>query len=253
MTEPPSYPEPGSAPAYPPPAYPPQTYPAPANVPAYPPPSSPPVYPAVGHPGQPHPASYGYPAYVAPAPKPAFPHDRPRPYHQMLRTWTYAPWKSVVGIVVLLGGFLIAVPILALPVLFIAVAFQSGDYLDNITDAATLERVTPAAMLYLNATLGGAILLTWLIIRLLHGMRPRWLSSVVPKLRWNFLYACLGVSVAALAIAMIVGALLPSSSADAELGELNTLTASYAMVALVILLTTPFQAAGRSTSSVAIC
>ncbi|MFT4009167.1 MAG: CPBP family intramembrane metalloprotease [Nocardioidaceae bacterium] len=198
------------------------------------PPPGPPVYPV-----------YGYPA-VAPPPRPGFPHDRPRPYQQMLRTWTYAPWRSTVGIVVLLVGFIVAVPVLALPVLFVAVAFQSGDYWQNVSDAASMETITPAAMLYLNATLGGMILLAWLIIRVLHGMRPRWLASVTPRLRWEFLFACLGLSVIALVLSLVVGAVLPSTGDDVDLsGGLNHLSASSAMIALIVLLTTPFQAAGE--------
>ena len=34
----------------------------------------------------------------------SFPHPRPTPYHLMLRTWDYAWWRPVVGVLVALRG-----------------------------------------------------------------------------------------------------------------------------------------------------
>lgn len=217
---------------YPPPPYPPPPYPYGQQVqqayPAYPPPYPP------------------YPAYPVKPPKPPYPHDRPRPYHQILRTWDYAPWRSAVGIIVVVIGFLVIAPVAALPVLFIGLAIEGGDIMDNLESFGTLEKITPSSMLYLNVTLGLAILVTWVAIRLLHGMRPRWLSSIAPKLRWGFLMACLGVSVAALVASFIVGVIVPGTPADQELsGKLNEFTPTAAWIALIVLLTTPFQAAGE--------
>lgn len=229
--QPPSPPQ-GS---WPPPA---PTYPYPSGqqgYPAYaPPPYPPPPYP------------YGQQGYPVKPPKPAFPHDRPRQYHHILRTWDYAPWRSAVGIIVVVIGFLVIAPVAALPVLFIGLAIEGGDIMDNLESFGTLEKITPSSMLYLNVTLGLAILVTWVAIRLLHGMRPRWLSSVAPKLRWGFLMACLGVSVGALVASLIVGLIVPGTPADQEFsGKLNEFTPTAAWIALIVLLTTPFQAAGE--------
>jgi len=212
--------------------------------PAYPPPQ----YPQqVQYAAPPYPYGYGPPpGYYVPPPRPSFPHDRPRPYHQMLRTWTYEWWRSVVGIIIVLFGFVIAAPILALPILVAGAALQDGDFVTNFENAANLEVVTPALMLYLNVSLGGAILVTWLAIRVMHGMRPRWLASVMPRLRWNFLFVCLGLSLVALAASLLVGAFLPASGGDGDLGgELNSFTSTTAWILLIMLLTTPFQAAGE--------
>ena len=66
--------------------------------PAWPPPQ--PAYPA--------PPGYLPPAYQPAPVLPSFPHAAPTPYHQMLRTWTYRPWKPMVGIVVGIVGAVIA-------------------------------------------------------------------------------------------------------------------------------------------------
>lgn len=218
-------------------------------------PQGPPGPPTYGNPYPPqprgqyptqYPQQYYYPPqYYARPPKPSFPHDRPRPYHQMLRTWDYHWWKPLVGVFAVLIGFVIVSPVVMLPILIIGAANQPGDFLDNFERMASLEEITPAGMLYLNASIAGAILVTWVIIRVLHGMRPRWLASVMPKLRWNFLMACLGVAVAAIVASFAVGALLPSSPSDTDLGSLNDFTSTTAWLTLIILLTTPFQGAGE--------
>ena len=56
-------------------------------------------------------------------------------------------------------------------------------------------------MLYLNLTLASLTLVAMLVIvRVVHRLRPRWLSSVLPGMRWKFFFACLGLSVVALVV-----------------------------------------------------
>jgi len=177
---------------------------------------------------------------------PTFPHAQPQPYHLMLRTWTYEWWKPVVGIVLAMTGMLVVAPVALLPVLAAGVALQSGPFWQNFVDAATLKAVTPAALFYLNLVLASMIPLTWFIMRVLHRMRPRWLASVVPRMRWRFFFVCLGLAVIALLAQILAGTVVPSSSGDGDLaGKLNDFTAGTAAVALVVLLTTPLQAAGE--------
>ena len=47
----------------------------------------------------------------------AHPHPEPRSYPLMLRTWDYAWWKPVVGILMLIVGGLLVMPLLLIPVL----------------------------------------------------------------------------------------------------------------------------------------
>ena len=60
-------------------------------------------------------------------------------------------------------------------------------------------------MLYLNLGLASLTLVAWLVVRVVHRMRPRWLSSVLPGMRWKFFFACLGLAVVALVASLIVG------------------------------------------------
>ena len=53
------------------------------------------------------------------------------------------------------------------------------------------------------------ILVTWFVMRVLHGLRPRWLTSVVPRMRWKFFAVCLGLAVVALVAQVAVGSVLP--------------------------------------------
>jgi uncharacterized protein len=198
-----------------------------------------PSYPAPG---------YGYgapPAYAAPPVYPAFPHAEPQPYHQMLRTWTYAWWKPVVGIVVLVLGFFLVAPLALLPIVLIGVIPQDGDYLDNLMGALSFETIEPVSLLYLNLTLGSIILVTWGIERFVHRLRPRWLSSVVPKLRWRFLRVCMGLSVVALVAQVVVGQLVPGDTEADLSGAVNDFTGTTLVLAVIVVLTTPLQAAGE--------
>ncbi len=208
----------------------------PAGPPDYP---HQPDYPQ--HPG--YPPRSGWPV----ARRPPYPHPEPRHYHQMFRTWTYAWWRPVVGILLLAAGMLVVLPIAMLPVLIAGVVIEGGDegFVEAFARAASFQELTPSAMLYLNLTLGGLILWTWGLIRVLHSMRPRWLSSVAPKLRWRFLLVCTGLSVVALVASVLIGALLPeSANPDLSPGGADY-TATTAALAVVIVLTTPWQAIGE--------
>jgi membrane protease YdiL (CAAX protease family) len=217
---------------YPPPGYPPPGYPPPGYPQyGYPPPGYP-----TGHPG------YGRPPRL---PLPPFPHPEPREYQQMLRTWTFSWWKPIVGILMLLVGMMVVAPLVLLPVLIIGVMVEGGPFWESFAEAGTFSDVGPAALLYLNLSLGALILVCWGIMRVLHQMRPRWLTSVVPKMRWRFFLVCLGLSVLALIAMMVVDALLPGTQSADLGGEVNAFTGTTVALAVIVLLTTPLQAAGE--------
>ncbi len=194
----------------------------------------------------PPPQPWGYAAPPPAEPRlPDFPHPEPRPYHLMLRTWNYAPWKPLVGIVVVVVGMMIVAPLVLLPVLAIGVAVEGGPFWDNFQKAATLQAVDPAALLYLNLVLGSMVLVTWFVMRVIHRMRPRWLMSVKPRIRWRFFFACLGIAVVALVAQVVVGSFLPGDVETDMSGQLNHFTTTSAAIALIVVFTTPLQAAGE--------
>lgn len=181
---------------------------------------------------------------------PCFPHSEPRPYHLVLRTWTYHWWRPVVGIVLLALGMLVIVPVLTLPVLLVGVAIEGGDggldgYLDALTRALDLTELSPSGLLFFNLSLGGLILWTWGLVRFLHNLRPRWLTSVMPKMRWRFFWACLGIAVLALLAQIAASMLIPTAGDPSLDAGVNPVTGQTVALLVVVLLTTPLQAAGE--------
>jgi uncharacterized protein len=142
---------------------------------------------------------------------------------------------------------IVVLPLLALPILVVGVLIENGQdgFAQAFLDAGSFQRLTPSGLLFLNLSLGGMILWTWGLIRVLHQMRPRWLSSVMPKLRWKYLFVCFGLAVVALVAQLVVGMLVPQSGNPDLDGAVNPVNGTTIALAVVILLTTPLQAAGE--------
>ena len=164
----------------------------------------------------------------------------------MLRTWDYRWWKPVVGILALIAGGMIVMPILLMPVLAVSVALEGGSkpFVDRFVAATSLDSVTPSSMLYLNLTLASLTLVAMAIVRFLHRLRPRWLSSVLPGMRWKFFFVCFGLAVVALLVSVAVSAFLPGNP-NGVTGKPNEMTGRLIATGIVILVTTPLQALGE--------
>jgi membrane protease YdiL (CAAX protease family) len=118
--------------------------------------------------------------------------------------------------------------------------------LESVERMVDLENPTPLGLAYLNIVLATAIPLTWLIVRVIHGLRPRWLSSVFPRLRWRYLLVCLGLALLALIATIVVSTLLPAQDTGTEVsGQLNDFTRTTRDFLIVVVLLTPLQAAGE--------
>ena len=168
------------------------------------------------------------------------------PYHLVLLGGRPEWWRPVVGIVALVFGMLVvAVNLWQVPfVVYFAASGQNvGAGVERMID---FENPTPLGLAYLNIVLATGIPLTWLIIRVVHGLRPRWLTSVMPRLRWRYLLACVGLALLALIATIMVSALLPAQESGAELtGELNDFTRTTRDFLIVLVLLTPLQAVGE--------
>lgn len=173
------------------------------------------------------------------------PHPEPRSYPMMLRTWDYAWWRPVVGVIALPAAVMLIAPFVLLPVLAVAVMVSGGDFDAKFNDALTLKSVTPAAMLYVNLTLASAIVFAALLMRVLHHLRPRWLMSVLPGVRWRFLGVCAGLALVALVAQVLVSMVLPQDAANDIGGATNPVDKQFVILAIVLLLTTPLQAMGE--------
>ena len=175
----------------------------------------------------------------------AHPHSEPRPYPLMLRTWDYRWWKPVVGVGLAIVAFVV-MQFLLLPVLAIGVAIEGGEgtFFERLSDVTQPGTVTPTSMLYLNLSLASLVLVCMGVVRVVHRMRPRWLASVLPGMRWKFFFACFGLAVIALIASIAVGAFLPGDPNQIT-GKPNEITGQLIATAIVILLTTPLQALGE--------
>jgi uncharacterized protein len=248
---PPPYGQGGPPPpyGYPPPGYAPPGY-APPGQGAPPGSPAPPYgYPPPGY-GAPPPYGYGAPPSGRPPPTrewPPYPHAQPEPYHRILRTWSYRPWRVLVGLpVALLAGVVIGPLLVAL---LVALGVQllglgsGGDVLGGLDLEGDL---TPPTLLIVNLSLAALIPVTWLAVRYLHNLRPRWLGSVRPGVRWGWF----GLSLAAAVVATLLSAglaswLLPSEVPTGS-GDLSAPGgANTVAFLLIIALTSPLQAAGE--------
>ena len=169
------------------------------------------------------------------------PHVEPEPYHRVLRVRDYRPWRPVVGLVVVVVLALGILPVIALvlPLLWaLADGHQATYYVDRLSD----RTITTSVLAYTNVVLGGLAVAAWTTIRTVHRMRPRWLSSVVPGLRWRWLGLC---AATALAICLLQAVAAVVSGDDSSSTGAASSTRAQLTLALVVLLTTPLQAAGE--------
>ena len=116
---------------------------------------------------------------------PLDPGFRPR-YHELHRVGRPGEWRSIVGALLLLVLVFGGVPLVAGGVFFAALLAlgrtvdEAGAVLDVTAEA------TPAGLALLNIVIAAAIPLTFLVTWWFHRLKPRWVSSVAPRLRWDW-------------------------------------------------------------------
>ncbi|TNM68442.1 CPBP family intramembrane metalloprotease [Streptomyces sp. NP160] len=163
----------------------------------------------------------------------------PRPYPQLLRGPRHRWWRPLVGAAVAAGG-------LAVLVLLAVVAYAVAQAVLGrpVTDAEALA--SPVAFLGNNLLLAALVPLSWAALRVGHGVAPRWQASVVGRTRWRWMLvsgllptAVVLVSVLGLGLLALASGEEPFGSGDARSG------ATTAALLVVVLLTTPLQAAGE--------
>jgi membrane protease YdiL (CAAX protease family) len=143
----------------------------------------------------------------------------------------------------MLLGF-VAIGAVVATIVFALIYAVTGQGTVDVARLADLEHPTPAGLAFLNVALATFIPLAMVGERLFHGIHPRWLASVRPRIRWRYLMACLGISVIALIATLIVGSVVPSTESDVS-SHANDFTTTTFHYLLVIVFLTPFQAAGE--------
>ncbi len=172
--------------------------------------------------------------------------DVGRPYHLVHRGGRAGSWRPIVGVLSLGLAFLVVIPVLVQLPFALGLALAGRDVVDGVDRLLDLDDPTPLGLAYLNVVLACAIPTAWLLTRVLHGLRPGWLASVRPRLRWRWFAACFGLSVVALLATLVVSTVVPAQGDGTEVsGHLNDFTSTTRDFLLVVLLLTPLQAAGE--------
>jgi uncharacterized protein len=168
------------------------------------------------------------------------------PYHLVQRGGRPGAWRPIVGVLALIAGFVVAVPVLVQVPFAIGIGVTGHDVTDGVARMVDLDDPTPLGLAYLNVSLACAIFLTWLIARTLHGLRPGWLASVAPRIRWRWFIVCFGLSFVALLATLVVSVFVPAQGESVEMNDgLNEFTTTTRNFLLVVLFLTPLQAAGE--------
>jgi membrane protease YdiL (CAAX protease family) len=170
----------------------------------------------------------------------------PLRYHQLLRAGRPGAWRPVAGTVSLVAVMVVVVPLFWQLPFALWFLVRGEPVVAGMGRLIDLGDPTPAGLAYLNLTLASAIPVTWLLVRTVHGVRPRWLASVAPRIRWRWFATCLGLSLLALVATLLVSSFLPVVEQGTSMtGRLNDFTPTLRDFALVVLLLTPLQAAGE--------
>jgi uncharacterized protein len=159
-------------------------------------------------------------------------------YPQILRTQGYVWWRSVLGVIFGLSLYVLVTYVVSQALVMVFWATTAGDqsYADYSAKAFAFE--LPIGMLAANLGLATLIPIAWVLIAMVHQMRPRWLSSVQPRIRWRYLFGCLVI-----AAVVLNGVMLLSTTVGGEL-SLRPQSGFWGFL-IVIVLTSPIQAAAE--------
>jgi uncharacterized protein len=159
-------------------------------------------------------------------------------YPQILRGESYLWWRSVLGVIFGLSLFVLVTTVVSRALVMLFWAATSGDQMIGDYFARAFAFEQPLGMLAVNLGLATLIPISWALMAMIHHMRPRWLSSVQPRIRWGYLFGCL-----AIAAVVLNGVLLLSRTAGEPL-NFDPQPGFWGFLG-VIVLTSPIQAAAE--------
>lgn len=167
-------------------------------------------------------------------------------YDQLLRLGRPGRWRAGLGVILLVVGVFVVAPLVLQIPYALWLAATGRPIIEGLEALVDLDNPSPASLAYLNIVLASAIPLTWLVLFWLHRMKPRWLASVRPRLRWRYLLVCLALAFVALMATLMVGVILPQDALGADMPlDPQPFTRTTLQFALVVLVLTPLQAAGE--------
>lgn len=157
-------------------------------------------------------------------------------YPLILRGANYAWWRSALGVVLALMLYLAVTSAVSSLVMGVGYFIERPPLTPAEYTNAGYRFERPVGMLAQNLAIAALILVSWFVVLVVHHVRPRWLSSVEPRLRWRYLLLCL------LAAAVILNglALLGGDTAGSGTGQRQVVA-----FLVVIVLSSPLQAAAE--------
>jgi uncharacterized protein len=129
-------------------------------------------------------------------------------YPQILRGESYVWWRSLLGALFGVSMFVLLTAVISQALITLFWATTAGDYPypRYFREAFAFER--PVGMLATNLGIAVLIPISWVLMMAVHQMRPRWLSSVRPGIRWRYLLGCLAVAVVSLNGVLLLSTLI---------------------------------------------
>jgi len=185
---------------------------------------------------------------------PPYPHQRREPFHRILRTWSYHYWRVLAGIPLAVLAAFLGPLVVGVLVGLVLQLLGRGSVAEVFTSLALEGRIEPQTLLVINLSLALLIPITWLAVRYLHNLRPRWLGSVRPRLRWSLVGWFFAASVVSTALAYLAAGLLFPSELPGSDGAGGggggggggaVSGATTAAFLVIIALTSPLQSAGE--------
>jgi membrane protease YdiL (CAAX protease family) len=190
-----------------------------------------PAPPAYGPPwAGPQPGSA--PARRAVTPPGTPPYDVPTPYVLLMRARDWAWWRPLLGLLLFAVLYAVAGVVLVIVVLVTGV----------VPDLALVDLTDVAVLLVTNLSLIVAIPIVWLCWLVPHGLRIGWSSSVLGRLRWRLFLPSTTRALATLGVAVAAGLLIAVAVTGVEVTGPSS---SFGWMLLVVLTTTPLQAAAE--------
>jgi uncharacterized protein len=129
-------------------------------------------------------------------------------YPQILRGESYVWWRSLLGALFGVSMFLLLTAVISQALVTLFWATTAGDYPypRYFREAFAFER--PVGMLATNLGIAVLIPISWVLMMAVHQVRPRWLSSVGPGIRWRYVLGCLAIAVVSLNGVLLLSTLI---------------------------------------------
>ena len=166
---------------------------------------------------------------------PTQPQIAPALYLQLLRSANYRWWRPLAGIAVFVGTYLnILLALFILPgVVYVTLSSNT----QILQDAGS-----PLIFLLTNLSLALLIPCAMFAVWAAHRVNPGILASVTGRFRWGWFAKCFGLAVLLISATAVISSLTDSGSTPEHTASS---TGTFITLSLIIVLTTPLQAAGE--------